>query len=294
MSARLKLTLSMMIFGTIGIFRRYMAVPSGTIALFRGLIGTLFLVGMRCLRRERPDYGAMRRNLLKLLLSGVAMGFNWILLFEAYNYTSVATATLCYYFAPMFIILASPWAVGERLTSRKLICVGCALAGMVFVSGVLRAGFGGLAELRGVALSLAAAVLYASVVLLNKTMSGIEASDRTIVQLGASAVALLPYVCMVEPLTQMRLDFTSALLLLVVGVVHTGIAYALYFGSLSSISAQTAAILSYIDPVLAVLLSALLLREPMDVYTVLGAVLTLGAAIASERGKAGQAADMQR
>lgn len=290
MSARLKLTLSMIIFGTIGIFRRHMAVPSGTIALFRGLIGTMFLVGLLCLRRKRPDCAAVRRNLLKLLISGAAMGFNWILLFEAYNYTSVATATLCYYFAPMFIILASPWIVGERLTARKMICVGCALAGMVFVSGVLRAGFGGIAELRGVALSLGAAVLYAGVVLLNKTMTSIDAFDRTIVQLGASAAALLPYVCVVEPLSQMRLECISVLLLLVVGVVHTGIAYALYFGSLSSIAAQTAAIFSYIDPVLAVLLSAVLLREQMDVFTALGAALILGAAIASERGSAERSA----
>lgn len=282
MSARFKLTLSMVIFGTIGIFRRYLPVPSGTIALFRGLIGMLFLLALLILRKQKWERASVRQNLLKLVLSGAAMGFNWILLFEAYNYTSVATATLCYYFAPMFIILASPAVLRERLSARKLICVGVALVGMVFVSGVLRAGFQGVKELKGVLLSLSAAVLYASVVLINKTMTPIEAIDRTIVQLGASSIALVPYVCMVEPLSQVHFSLDAVALLLVVGVVHTGMAYALYFGSLGTISAQAAALLSYIDPVVAVLLSAVLLRETVDAFTLLGAVLTLGAAVASE------------
>ncbi len=287
MSARLKLVLSMVIFGTIGVFRRFLPLPSGTIALLRGVIGALFLLILLYLRRERLNREAIAHNLWRLVLSGAAMGFNWILLFEAYNYTSVATATLCYYFAPMFIILASPLVLREQLNRRKLLCVCSALVGMVFVSGVLRSGFEGLAELRGVLLSLGAAVLYACVVLLNKTMAPIEAFDRTIIQLGASSMALLPYVLLVESGAQWTVQVGPMLMMIAVGIVHTGLAYALYFGSLSFIPAQTAAILSYIDPVVAVLLSAVLLRERLDGFTILGAVLILGAAVLSEyKGKA--------
>ena len=281
MNATFKLTLSMIIFGTIGIFRRYIPLPSSLVAMTRGLTGMLFLLLVMVLRKRGMNRAAVRKRLGMLCLSGAAIGVNWILLFEAYNYTSVATATLCYYLAPMFVILASPLVVGERLTAKKLICVLAALLGMVFVSGVLEAG-GGSSDLKGVLLGLGAAVLYASVVLMNKQLGDVPAYDRTIVQLGSSAAVLLPYVLLTENLGTLSFTPGTIALLLVVGVVHTGIAYALYFGSLMQLKAQTAAILSYIDPVVAVLLSALVLREHMSLLSGLGAVLVLGAAVVSE------------
>ena len=282
MSANGKITLSMFIFGTIGLFRRWIDLPSSLVAMARGAIGTIFLLLVLLARKERLDRRAIRRALPVLILSSAAMGVNWILLFEAYNYTSVATATLCYYFAPMFIILASPLMLRERMTARKLVCVLAAFAGMVFVSGVLETGFSGASELRGVALALGAAVLYATVVILNKRLTDLSAFDRTIMQLGISAVVLLPYVLFTEPVGELTFAVPSALLLLVVGVVHTGLAYSLYFGALPQVKAQTAAILSYIDPVVAVLLSALLLRERMDALGVIGAALVISAAVVSE------------
>ena len=281
MNATFKLTLSLVIFGTIGIFRRYRPLPSSLVAMTRGLIGMLFLLLVMVLRKRGMNRTAVRRKFAMLCLSGAAIGVNWILLFEAYNYTSVATATLCYYLAPMFVILASPLVVGERLTAKKLICVLTALLGMVFVSGVLESG-GGSSDLKGVLLGLGAAVLYASVVLMNKQLGDVPAYDRTIVQLGSSAAVLLPYVLLTEELGALTFTPGTIGLLLVVGIVHTGIAYALYFGSLMQLKAQTAAILSYIDPVVAVLLSALVLREHMSLLSGLGAVLVLGAAVFSE------------
>ena len=281
MNATFKLTLSMVIFGTIGVFRRYIPLPSSLVAITRGLTGMLFLLLVMVLRKRGMNRAAVRKRLGMLCLSGAAIGVNWILLFEAYNYTSVATATLCYYLAPMFVILASPLVVGERLTAKKLICVLAALLGMVFVSGVLEAG-GGSSDLKGVLLGLGAAVLYASVVLMNKQLGDVPAYDRTIVQLGSSAAVLLPYVLLTEDMGALTFTPGTIGLLLVVGIVHTGIAYALYFGSLMQLKAQTAAILSYIDPVVAVLLSALVLREHMSLLSGLGAVLVLGAAVVSE------------
>ena len=281
MNATFKLTLSMVIFGTIGIFRRDIPLPSSLVAMTRGLIGMLFLLLVMVLRKRGMNRAAVRRKLGMLCLSGAAIGVNWILLFEAYNYTSVATATLCYYLAPMFVILASPLVMGERLTAKKLICVLAALLGMVFVSGVLESG-GGSSDLKGVLLGLGAAVLYASVVLMNKQLGDVPAYDRTIVQLSSSAAVLLPYVLLTEDMGALTFTPNTIGLLLVVGIVHTGIAYALYFGSLMQLKAQTAAILSYIDPVVAVLLSALVLREHMSLLSGLGAVLVLGAAVVSE------------
>lgn len=282
MNDHLKNVLAMFIFGTIGIFRRYLPLPSSFVAMMRGAIGMVFLLTGMCIGRKRLDRRAIRASLPYLCISGACLGINWILLFEAYNYTSVATATLCYYLAPMFIILISPVLLKERITARKLGCVGVALIGMVCVSGVVETGLASVAELRGVLLGLAAAVFYACVVLMNKVTPHVPANDRTIVQLGVSSLVLLPYVLLTEELPAIRFTTASACMLAVVGVVHTGVAYALYFSSLRSLKAQTAAILSYIDPVVAILLSALLLRERMSLLGGVGAVLVLGSAIVSE------------
>ena len=287
MNAQLKIILSMFIFGTIGIFRRYIPLPSSMVAMTRGIMGMVFLLLVLKIRRAKLNRTEIKKKFILLCASAIAMGFNWILLFEAYNYTTVATATLCYYFAPMFIILVSPLLLKERITARKIICVLVALVGMVFVSGVLDAGINSIAELRGVLLGLAAAVLYASVVLINKKTVGIPANDRTVMQLGISAIILLPYVLLTENLGQIELGAGGGMLLvlgmlLLVGILHTGVAYWLYFGAITTVKAQTAAILSYIDPVIAILLSALLLGEPMTLLGGIGAVLVLGSAIVSE------------
>ena len=275
------LVASMVIFGTIGIFRRHIDLPSSVIAMLRGFIGTAFLLVFLRLRGQRLSLGDIRRNLIKLVASGTVMGFNWILLFEAYRYTSVATATLCYYMAPIIMMLVSPVLLHERLTKKKIVCMLLALAGMIPVSGVLEAGFHA-GEMRGVLLGLGAAVLYAAVVLTNKTITEIGAYDKTIVQLAVAALALTPYVMLTENMSQIHFTGLSFAMMLLVGVLHTGFAYALYFGCTKHLSAQTLAIISYVDPVVAILLSAVLLGESMTPMGAAGAFLVLGAALVSE------------
>lgn len=295
--ARASLIAAMTVFGTIGIFRRNISLPSGVIAMLRGAVGMAFLLLTGAARGRRIDRAGVKRNLPVLSLSGAVMGFNWILLFEAYRYTTVAAATLCYYMAPIFVILASPVLLGERLTRKKLLCVGAALCGMVLVSGVLQAGVSGGGELPGILLGLGAAALYASVILLNKRICGLGAQDRTVVQLGVAAAVLLPYTLLTGKLTLSAFSAMTPLgvvMLLTVCVVHTGMSYALYFGSMSALPAQTVALLSYIDPVVAILLSALLLGEQMGLLSAAGAVLVLGAAVVSELPERAQEGAAQR
>lgn len=281
-SSKLKLICAMVIFGTIGLFVRHIPLPSSIIALCRGITGTFFLLVLMLGRKVRLDTAAIGKNLLWLLLSGGALGFNWILLFESYRYTSVAVSTLCYYLAPILVIIASPLVLKEQLTLKKALCIAAALAGMVCLSGVLQTGIPQGSELKGILFGLAAAVLYACIVLINKQFKGISALEKTILQLGISALVLLPYCLLTVETSTLSLTPKTAVLLVLVGVVHTGFAYALYFGALGAIRGQTAAILSYIDPVVAVLASVLLLQEPMLPSEAVGAVLILGAAFLSE------------
>lgn len=281
-AAKLRMTFAMFIFGTIGLFVRWIPLPSSVIALARGTIGTAFLLAVMAMKKA-PFFGkALRQNLFWLLVSGALLGFNWILLFESYRYTSVAVGTLCYYMAPILIILASPVVLREKLTARKLLCVLAALAGMVCISGVLSEGIPAAGEMKGILLGLAAAVLYAAIVLCNKQIHDISAYEKTAFQLGISAIAMLPYCLLTVDVSSLDLDASSLLMLLFVGVVHTGITYFLYFGSMEFIPAQSVAVISYVDPVVAVLASVVILREPMHLAEGVGAVLILGAAAASE------------
>jgi len=279
--ARLMLTVSMAIFGTIGLFVRAIDVSSGELALYRAVLAAVLITSYLKATGQKIPFAAIRKELPLLLLSGVAMGFNWILLFEAYNYTTVATATLCYYLAPVFITLASPLVLRERLTGKKILCVAVALLGMVPVSGILTAGFH-VSELRGVAFGVGAALLYAAVILLNKKLTDISAMDRTTVQLLAAGAVLVPYVLLTTDFSALTLPPLGWGMLITVAVIHTGLAYVLYFGSLPHLSAQSAAMFSYLDPVLAVILSAAVLRDPITGFTILGAVLILGAAFVGE------------
>lgn len=283
--AKLQLISAMLIFGTIGLFVRFIPLPSGMIAAVRGIVGVLFLILVLWLRGVSFSFAAVRRRLPLLLISGVLIGFNWILLFEAYRYTTVSAATLCYYLAPILVMLASPLVLGERLTRFKLLCAAAALAGMVLVSGVLKTDQIDAAQGRGILCGVGAAMLYAGAILLNKKLQGISAYEMTIVQLGVAAVVLLPYVLFTEDISSVSITPTVLVLLAVVGVVHTGFAYALYFGAIQKLSAHTVAVFSYIDPIAALVFSALLLRERMGMDGLLGAIMILGAAVICERQK---------
>lgn len=281
-NARGTLILSMVIFGTIGIFRKYIPLSSGIVAFVRGILGVVFLLAFVKIKRIPIDKKMIRKYLKVLLISGALIGLNWVLLFESYRYTSVAVATLCYYMAPIFVMLASPFLLKEKLTVKKLLCAAVAFLGMVFVSGVLDGGISGTSELRGILFGLGAAVLYATVILMNQKLGEVGTYDKTMIQLGAAALVLIPYLLLTEDFSNITLTPLIGIMLLIVGVVHTGIAYALYFGSMNHLKAQTVALFSYIDPIVAIILSALFLKEPMTLSGGIGAVLVLGATLTSE------------
>ena len=273
--------LSMLIFGTIGIFRRYIPLPSAFLAFSRGILGGLFLMAFLKLKRRKPEERLPVRTALWLAVSGAVMGVNWILLFEAYNYTTVAVATLCYYMQPTIVVLLSPVLFKERLTLRKGACAAVAVIGMVLVSGVI--GGGPQADdPRGVLFGLGAAVCYAAVVIMNKKITGVEAFQKTKVQLMSAGIVMIPYLLLTGGFSVDGVSALTVILLLAVGIVHTGVAYVLYFGSLEGLKAQSAAIFSYIDPVAALFFSALFLREPLSIPGIAGAVMIIGSAVVSE------------
>ena len=256
MKNKLIFIISMVIFGTIGIFRKFIPLDSAVISFSRGVIGTLFLIVFLLVKKDKPNIKELKSYIVLLIISGCLIGINWLFLFESYKYTSVATSTLCYYMAPIFVMIASTFVFKEKLKAINIICMLIAFVGMIFVSSVLEIGFDDKNALLGVLYGLAAAVLYATVVLLNKKIK---------VEIGIK-----------------DLDSNSETIWSNMGIIHTGISYVLYFGSITKVKTQFISIFSYIDPVIAIILSAIILKDSMTFLGVVGAILILGVSLFME------------
>ena len=246
---------SALVFGTIGVFRRYIPVSSAFLSFTRGILGGLFVMAYTRITDKGSVRSIPRRQLLWLIISGAVMGVNWMLLFEAYNHTTVAIATLCYYMQPTILIMLSPVLFREKLTRKKALCAAVAVIGMVLVSGVI---------------------------IINKKLTGLDPYPKTMVQLLSAGITMVPYMLLTNSFDAFPSDPKALIPLLIVGLVHTGITYVIYFGSMEHLRTQTVAILGYIDPVSALFFSALLLKEPLSLYNIIGAILIIGSALISE------------
>lgn len=289
--SRVLIGLSMAIFGTIGLFVRGIDLPSSETALFRAVLAVLAIGLFLLATGQRLHFKDMGKELLLLAASGIAMGFNWILLFEAYKYTTISMATLSYYAAPILITLASTFIFREPLTRVKTLCFIMSTAGILLItlkgsdaadtsSAGVMSGMG--TDHIGILFGLGAAVLYASVVLLNKLIRNVDGIQRTFLQFVAAVVTLFPYVMLTGGIHLGGLNRNGWILLLIVGLLHTGVAYCMYFSSLQHVPGQEAAVLSYIDPLLAVILSVLVLHEPMNGWQLLGGAMILGFTLLNE------------
>lgn len=266
---------AMAVFGTIGVFVRNVPVASGELALYRALLASVLLGAYLLVTKQTLNLKKIRRELPLLLLSGVAMGFNWILLFQAYKYTTVSVATLSYYFAPVLVTLACPILFHEKMGAKQWICFVMSTLGIVLITGIgdLSAGS---SHFTGILFGLGAAVLYATVVLLNKFITGVAGIQRTFLQFLAAVVVLIPYVAFTGGVTLGGMGGMGWVCLLIVGLIHTGVTYCLYFSALKELPGQEAAILSYIDPLVAVLMSVFVLGEQITGLQIAGGALILG------------------
>ena len=277
-TAKILMAVAMFIFGTLAPFVRNMNVSAGELALYRAVMAAALVGGFLLITKQKLSLGNIKKELMLLLLSGAAMGVNWILLFEAYKYTTVSVATLSYYFAPVIVMLVCPLLFREKLTAKQIICFIMATLGLVLITGT--AG-GGSRDLLGIAFGLGAAVFYATVMLLNKFIKGVAGLHRTFIQFLAAIIVLLPYVAFTGGFTLGGLNAVGWGALLIVGIVHTGITYCMYFSALKELPGQEVAILSYIDPLVAVIVS-LLLKETLTIAQIVGGILILGFTLLSE------------
>jgi len=268
--------LSMIIFGAVGVFAKYIELSSSQIALFLSLIGALLLLVIFAWTKRKVSWRIVKGNAVALLLASLALSGNWIFLFQAYKETTIANAALSYYFAPVLVIMLSPIVLKEKLSLKKTACIGIALLGLFLI---LRNGGGmettGL-HARGIAYGLIAAGFYAGLTLVNKYIRNLDGLINTLLQLFLSVMILAPIVLLKEGLDIHSLTGSTAALMVVLGIVHGGVGFYFFFTGMKRLNGQSIAVLSYIDPLTSLFISALVIGEKMSLHQLIGAILLLG------------------
>lgn len=283
MTGKIKMIVTMLIFGSVGLFVKNINLSSSEIALLRGVIGCITLIAAGLLINQTIRFRTTKKNIMLLCLSGGALGFNWMFLFEAYRYTTISNATISYYFAPIFVMILAPFILKEKMARFKVGSIIAAIIGIFFIVGIDNGDHISQHHVMGVFFGLLAAAFYASVMFINKFIRNLSDQETTIGQLAMASIVILPYVFVTEGLNVKNLDIQSLLFILIVGILHTGFAYMLYFSALKQLDGQRIALYSYIDPIFAIVLSALLLNETFTFIQAVGGTLILGATFINEQ-----------
>ncbi|MCY8118222.1 EamA family transporter [Bacillus spizizenii] len=281
MKSKIQFILSMIIFGTMGLVVRYIDLSSSETALLSSSIGCLFLMFLFFMMKKTIPWKLVKANAYILFLSGIALGGNWIFLYQAYDHTTLTNATLGYYFAPVFVMILSPMVLKEQLPIKKMVCIGVAIIGMLLIVGN-GISASGTEDLLGIFFGLVAAAFYAALMLLNKFIHHMGRLEITIIQLGITALLLLPYVFFTEGFGILGVSNSSVPFIIILGIVNTGIGFWLFFSGMQKLKGQSIAMLSYVDPFVAILISAMILQEQMTIVQMLGGTLLLGSTFVSE------------
>ncbi|MHA7767977.1 DMT family transporter [Bacillus atrophaeus] len=281
MKSKIQFILSMIIFGTMGFVVRYIDLSSSETALLSSSIGCLFLIFVFIMMKKTIPWKLVKANAYILFLSGIALGGNWIFLYQSYDHTTLTNATLGYYFAPVFVMILSPFVLKEQLSVKKMVCIGVAIIGMLLIVGN-GISASGTDDLLGIFFGLVAAAFYAALMLLNKFIHHMGRLEITIIQLGLTALLLLPYVFFTEGFGIFGVSRASVPFIIILGIVNTGIGFWLFFSGMQKLKGQSIAMLSYVDPFVAILISAIILQEQMIIVQMLGGALLLGSTFVSE------------
>lgn len=279
--AKFQIVIAVVIFGTIGIVSRFIPLCSSGIVFYRAMLASLFLILVSIITKRKFSVAKIKQNSLLLFFAGGFMGLNWVLQFESFNVASVSVGTACYNIMPVFVILLTPIMFKQKLTFKSVICVLIAMLGIVFVSNVFVTGVKSH-ELLGCIYGVLGGFFYALGVMTTKKMSDIDSYDKIIFEFLVSMLIMIPYVIVSKNGSflfnaglAMRDVIIGIIAILALGIVHTGIAYIMYYDSVNFLATDEIAIFSYIEPVTALILSFVLLHEKMNIYQLFGTILIL-------------------
>ena len=274
----LKYFSSLLLFGSNGIIASYILLNSYEIVFLRSLIGGLFLIAVFILSKNKITFLNNKKHFIYAVISGMAMGISWMLLYEAYVKIGVSIATLLYYCGPVIVMIVSPFIFNERFTTYKIVGFIIVFIGMFLVNENI------LGEAKfsiGLLYGILGAVMYAVLVVFNKKAETIKGLENTIIQLISSVLIVAIFVQIKQGLMIPSL-MDNIIPVLFLGVVNTGIGCYLYFSSIQNLPAGSVAICGYIEPLSALIFSAIFLGERLSPIQMLGALCIIGGAMLAE------------
>ena len=274
----LKYIFALLLFGSNGIIASLIHLSSYEIVLLRTLIGSLLLIAIFFIAREKLTFYKYKTQSIFLAVSGIAMGTSWIFLYEAYDEIGVSLASLAYYCGPVIVMILSPFLFGEKLTRIKVCSFLVVLVGIFLVNGT---AFENGVSLWGLACGLLSAICYSLMVMFNKKANDITGLENSMLQLFVAFLTVAIFVGIKQGY-RMEIDTQSIIPILVLGLLNTGIGCYFYFSSIGKLPMQTVAICGYLEPLSAVLFSVIFLKETMLPIQIIGAVLIIGGAMLGE------------
>ncbi|MGW4435796.1 DMT family transporter [Streptomyces sp. NPDC004596] len=270
-----QLTTAMMLSGTLGVFVVESGAPPFDVVLFRVLFGALALGGYVLARGWLRDHGFTPRTLGLAVLGGVFIVFNWVLLFQSYENTSISVATVVYHTQPFYVVLLGALLFRERLTAARVGWIGVAFAGLVLVSGVTPADFAGGAYLTGIGQALLAALLYGLSTLVTKRITGVRPHLIALVQVLVGIPLLLPF----ADFGAMRDTGWDWGWLAGLGLLHTGVMYVLMYAAYAKLPTAKIAVLAFVYPAVAMLMDWAVYGHHIGLVQALGVPLIVTASL---------------
>ncbi len=277
-TAYFKYVFSLLMFGTNGIVASLIRLDSYEIVLLRTLLGTLFLLTVFLIARERLTFYKHKLSCLFLAISGISMGASWMFLYEAYDEIGVSLASLAYYCGPVIVMMLSPLLFGERLTKTKLFSFLVVMVGIYLVNGT---AFENGMSVWGLACGILSAVSYSAMVICNKKAKDITGLENSMLQLFVAFLTVAAFVGIRQGY-RMEIDAESILPILILGLLNTGVGCYFYFSSIGKLPVQTVAICGCLELLSAVVFSVIFLKEAMLPLQIIGAVLIIGGAVFGE------------
>ena len=274
----LKYIFALLLFGSNGIVASLIHLSSYEIVLLRTLIGSILLIAIFFIAREKLTFYKYKTQSIFLAVSGIAMGTSWIFLYEAYDEIGVSLASLAYYCGPVIVMILSPFLFGEKLTKLKVCSFLVVLVGIFLVNGT---AFENGVSVWGLACGLLSAICYSLMVMFNKKAKDITGLENSMLQLFVAFLTVAIFVGIKQGY-RMEIDTQSIIPILVLGLLNTGIGCYFYFSSIGKLPVQTVAICGYLEPLSAVLFSVIFLKETMLPIQIIGAVLIIGGAMLGE------------
>lgn len=275
---KIKLALVMIIWGSLGVFTKSIPLSALSLAFLRASIALpVLLVAMKMNKAGKVEWARLK----PYLVSGVLLGFGWLTLFYGFKHTSISSAVIIYNMCPVYVMIAAPLILKESISKLQIAVILCSFLGLFLIVGHnVSEGYGYM----GMALSAISGMIYAAIVLINRGIKcRVDNQTATLVQIFTAMLVLLPFVLMEgNILTVVNLDTRAIVFTILVGILHTGVAYTLFFSLYAHMKSVEIVSYSYLEPLFGILFSVIIVGERLTIMQIIGGLLILGSTYVGE------------